>query len=222
MNLIFKIICIIAILYRVYRANKKAQKIICRKPNVFAEVIAPPGTGKSCLSAKITSDNIYKGKKVFSTTAVRGAIKIDIKELGKRKIENAVLLLDEAGTYLNNRNWHTNLTNEAVEFIKKHRHYNVDVYCFSQAPGDFDNKFRDLVTQVYLLNKSKIPFYVFAQAIKKVMKLENGQILEYYVEDKEESYRFFIPPTWAYFDSWERNKDLEESKEYMYSILDLQ
>ena len=221
MDLIIRILIYVGLVYKYFRASAKAQSIICRKPNVFASVIAPPGTGKSCLAARIVAKNIYCGKKVYSTTPIRGAIKIDIKDLGIIDINNAVLLIDEAGTVLNNRNWAHNLTDKAVEFIKKHRHYNVDIYVFSQAPNDFDNKFRDLVTQTYLLNKSKIPFYVFAQAIKRVMKLEGGQIVDYLEEDKKESFRFFIPPTWAYFDSWEKRKDLKESKDHMYTILDL-
>lgn len=220
-NLIIEIIFVGFGIYNVYRASKEAQRIICKKPNKFASVIAPPGTGKSCLAAKIVKDNIENGIKTYSTTPIRGAIKIDIKDLGKINLENCTILIDEAGTTLNNRNWMHNLTDIAVEFIKKHRHYNVDIYLFSQAPNDFDNKFRDLVTETYLLNKSKIPFYVYAQAIRKVMKLENGQIVEYYEEDKEESFRFFMPPTWAYFDSWERRKDLKKKKEHLYTLIDL-
>lgn len=219
---LFIIACIVITIWNTYHAFSLAQKIICKKPNDFWEVIAPPGTGKTTLAANITRKAILEHKKVYSNVPIRGAIQIHVKEdLGKYDIHDAKIIIDEAGSDLNNRNWARNLTNDCVEYIKKHRHYNIDMYCFSQAPNDMDNKFRDLVTKMYLLNRSRVPFAIYAQALRKVMKLEGGQIAEYLEEDRASSFRFFMPPTWAYFNSFDRKMHLEPMKEHVYTVLDV-
>lgn len=220
--MIFLIVGIGLSIYNFYRALKKAQMIICKKNNDFWEIVAPPGTGKTTLAAKIVREAMAEDKKVYSNVPIRGAIQIDIKQdLGIYNIHDAKLIIDEAGSDLNNRSWHKNLTNASVEYIKKHRHYNLDVYCFSQAPGDMDNKFRDLVTRMFLLQRSRKPFYVDAIALQKVMKLEAGQIVQYLEELKEESFSFFIVPCWAYFNSWDKIDGLKEFEEKIYTILDM-
>lgn len=209
------------IVWKFFRAKKKAEKIICKKNNDFWSVIAPPGTGKTSLAAAIVRQAKREGKKVYSNVPIRGAIHIDVKsDLGVYDIHDAKLIIDEAGSDLNNRNWQKNLTEDCVKWIKKHRHYNVDIYTFSQAPGDMDNKFRDLVTRMFLLEKNH-PFKVDALALKKVMKLEGGQIVEYLEEVKEESFSFFTPPTWAWFNSWDRDEMTKELEEKYYTILDM-
>lgn len=205
-----------------YRAFAIAQKIICKKPNDFWEIIAPPGTGKTTLAANITRKALNEKKKVYSNVPIRGAIRIKVKEdLGKYDIHDAKIIIDEAGSDLNNRNWARNLTNDCVEYIKKHRHYNIDMYCFSQAPNDMDNKFRDLVTKMYLLNKSFIPFCIYAQSLRKRMKLDGGQIVEFLEEDRSSSFRFTMPQTWAYFNSFDRKMNLKPMKEHVYTVLDV-
>lgn len=208
-------------IYTIWDSMKMAQDIMCRKNNRFWHIIAPPGTGKTTLAGSITRESIMQNKKIYSNVPIRNAIRFKVNELGKRDIHDCTLLIDEAGSDLNNRNWAHNLTSEAIEFIKKHRHYNVDIYIFSQTPGDVDNKFRDLVTMKYLLYKSRIPFYVFAQALVKVMKLEGGQIVEYLEEDTANSFRFFVIPCWAWFNSFDRKMILKEEKEIKYNILDM-
>lgn len=217
----FALFGIIMVTYNFFRAKKKAENIICKKPNDFWNVIAPPGTGKTCLAASIVRKAKREGKKVYSNVPIRGAIQIDIKkDLGVYRIEHAKLIIDEAGSDLSNRNWQRNLTSEAIDWIKKHRHYDVDIYTFSQAPGDMDNKFRDLVTRMFLLEKCA-PFRVKALALQKVMKLEGGQIVEYLEEFKEETFKFFTPPTWAWFNSWDKEDYFKEMDEKIYTILDV-
>lgn len=219
--MLLKLIAIIILLtYNYYRARKKVEKIICRKPNEFWHVIAAPGGGKTTLAAMLVDKGRRESKKVYSTVPIRGAIKFDLKDLGKIDISDAILIIDEGGSSLNNRNWQHNLTKEANEFIRKHRHYNVDIYVFSQSPTDIDNKFRDLVTIKYLLQK-KSAFVCEAIALKKVMKLESGQIVEYLEVDEENNFKFFVPKYWAYFNSWDRKMQLKAKKDEYYTILDL-
>lgn len=216
------IILVLISIFNIYHASKWIQTIICKKDNDFWSVIAPPGTGKTTLCAYLLINAKKENKKVYSNKPLRGAIQIDIKkDLGVYDIHDAKLIIDEAGSDLNNRNWFKNLTDKSIEFIKLHRHYNVDIYTFSQAPNDMDNKFRDLVTRTYLLYKSKIPFYVFAQSLKKVMKLEGGQIVQYLEVEKAENFRFFTPKCWAYFNSWDKHMILKKKKEIIYTLLDM-
>lgn len=212
---------IIVLIFTLYDSLCQAQEIIMQKDNEFWHVIAPPGTGKTTLCGKLTREAYKNKKKVYANVPIRGAIKFKINDLGKINIHDSIILIDEAGRDLNNRNWAHNLTQEAISFIKLHRHYNNDIYTFSQSPGDIDNKFRDLVTKKYLLYKSKIPFFVRAQALHKVMKLEGGQIAEYLEEERGASFRFFIVNCWAWFNSFDRKMKLEESEEIIYTILDM-
>ena len=97
---------------------------------------------------------------------------------------------------------------------------NVDIYLFSQAYNDVDNKFRELTTQLLMLKKSKLPFYVYAMSIKKTMDLINGQIVEFFEWDKADSFRYFTPNAWAYFNSYEIDKKLPKMRVDFYTKSD--
>ncbi len=208
--MLFKIIIITAFLmFKIYKAFKGAEKIICRPPNKFTQVFAPPGTGKTTLAAKLVKDSIEADKPIYSNVPIIGAIQIDLKDLGKYLLENCTVIIDEAGSELSNRNWMKNLNDAQIRFLKKHRHYGVDLWLFSQAYGDVDNKFRELTTVLIMLKKSKVPFQIEALAIRKTMDLINGQIVEYFEWDKENSFNFFTPKLWAYFNSYDKTENYE-------------
>lgn len=210
-------IIIIAIPLIIFFNFKLAETIICKPPNVFCQVFAPPGTGKTTLAAKIVKESLESGRKVYSNVPILGAIKFEIKDLGNYKIQNCTLIIDEAGTALNNRNWQKNLTDEQVQFLNEHRHHDVDIYLFSQAYGNVDNKFRDLTTRLLMLKKSKwIPFRIRAISIYKTMDLINGQIVEYFEIDKGGSFGFFNMKLWAYFNSYYVDRNLPDLEEFRY------
>ena len=142
---------------------KLAEKIICVPPNIFAHVFAPPGTGKTTLASKLVRDSFinHGTKKVYSNVPIRGAYKLDFSDLGKHEYRDCVFLIDEAGIELSNRNWHTNLDDDQIYVLKKHRHYNIDIYVFSQHYNDVDNKLRELTTRILFLKKSRIPLLFF-------------------------------------------------------------
>lgn len=212
---------IISMLITIYFAFKMAQSVICRPPNKFVTVFAPPGTGKTTLIANIVRSSLREDKEVYCNVPIRGAKRFDINDLGKVDYRNCTIIIDEGGSKISNRNWHNNLSLEGMEFLQKHRHYNVDVYTFSQAYGNIDNKFRELTTCLIMLKKSRIPFYVRAIAIVKVVDLINGQIVEYLEYDRANSFRFFIANCWAYFDSYDKMNGLKLKLVSRYNQADL-
>lgn len=193
-----------------------AEKLICRPGNVFAQIFAPPGTGKTTLAAKIVKEANLQGKKIYSNVPIISATVFDIKDLGKYDFSNSIIILDEAGIKLGNRSWHTNLNDNQIEALKLHRHDNIDIYLFSQSYDDVDKKFRELTTTLLMLKKSKLPFFVYALAIRKTMQLINGQIVQFFEVDKANCFRFFVVDKWAYFNSYQ-SKNLPKKKyEFKY------
>lgn len=215
-------IYLISIPITLYFAFKNAESIICIPPNEFTHIFAPPGTGKTTLAAHILRNCIKENRKVFSNVALRGAYRFDpIKDLGKVDFRHCVLIIDEGGSKLSNRNWHNNLSLEAIEYIKKHRHYDVDIYIISQSYSDVDNKFRELTTKILFLKKSRIPFFINAIAIRKTVDLINGQIVEFFEKSKSECFRFFTANCWAYFDSYDKMDGLKLKLVSRYTQADL-
>jgi len=215
------IIFIGLILLKIYISFKHAEKIICKAPNKFTQVFAPPGTGKTTLAAYLVRQSIEQGIPIYSNVPIIGAYEFDLKDLGKYLFENCILIIDEAGSELSNRNWMHNLNEAQIRFLKKHRHYGVDLWLFSQAYNDVDNKFRDLTTLIVMLKHSKIPFKINGLAIRKTVDLINGQICEFFEWDKENSFSFYTPQCWAYFNSYDKTENYSTDKIFRkYTKLD--
>lgn len=204
--MLFVIVFLLSLVFTLVRNFYVAEKLISRPSNDFQQIFAPPGTGKTTLAAKIVKDANANNKKVFSNVPIITAYKFDLKDLGKYDFSNSILIIDEAGSEMSNRNWHNNLSLEQIQALKLHRHDNIDIYLFSQAYDDVDKKFRELTTQLLMLNKSRLPFFVYATAIRKTMQLINGQILQFFEIDKANCFRFFVVDKWAYFNSYQSKK----------------
>ena len=204
--MLFVIVFLLSLVFTLVRNFYVAEKLICRPSNDFQQIFAPPGTGKTTLVAKIVKEANANNKRVFSNVPIITAYKFDLKDLGKYDFSNSALIIDEAGSEMSNRNWHNNLSLEQIQALKLHRHDNIDIYLFSQAYDDVDKKFRELTTQLLMLNKSRLPFFVYATAIRKTMQLINGQILQFFEIDKANCFRFFVVDKWAYFNSYQSKK----------------
>lgn len=213
--MIFTIIVFLSYAFTLIRNFYVAEKLICRPSNVFMQIFAPPGSGKTTLAAKIVKDANENNKKVFSNVPIITAYEFNLSDIGKYDFSNSVWIIDEAGSEFSNRNWHNNLSKEQIEALKLHRHDNIDIYLFSQAYDDVDKKFRELTTQLLMLNKSKLPFFVYATAIRKTMQLINGQIVQFFEIDKDNCFRFFVVDKWAYFNSYQ-SKSLPTKKYNRY------
>lgn len=200
------------------------EKIVKRKDNEFRQVFCPPGGGKTTLASdlvrKIMHEAVENGKKIYSNVPIVGAYQFDIDDIGKNELKDCVLIIDEAGSELSNRNWHNNLNMEQIKTLKLHRHLNIDIWLFSQAHGDVDNKFRELTTALYMLKPSILPFRINAKAIRKDVDLINGQIVEFYEWDKPNFFHFYSVPNWAYFNTAQVDQLLPKRFFYRYKKTD--
>lgn len=216
---------IIIILIVTYLAVKKVESIKCRQPNKFVNISAPVGTGKTTLAVhtlrpliykKIIEEGKEKKKKIYSNVPIIGAYKLDVKDLGKYLIRDCVVIIDEAGIDMNNRDYKTNFTKSMLAWFKKHRHYKADVYYFSQAWDDADKKMRDLATELWLLNKSFLPFRVSVKIIKKRIEIVEGEIKDWYYHNLFDGFGFWTIKNWAYFNT-EEIDNLPVYNNYMYT-----
>jgi len=116
-------------------------------------IMGAPGTGKSQLMAKLSRELIRKGIPVWSTEPIIGTYKVDLREdLLKYKMENGYLIIDEAGIYVDGREW-ADFAKNQIMFFKLHRHLGMKVIVLSQDKGDADKKIRDLATNIWVLKK---------------------------------------------------------------------
>lgn len=165
-----------------------------------------PGAGKSTHAAMIARRAIKKGFKVYCNFYVEGAIEIDpIEDLGVFKVNNGIVLLDEAGIFANNRKFKL-LPHTFVEFFKLYRHFHIkDIYVYSQAPDDMDITIRRLSTEFYLLHKSLIPQFSYTKRIARIIGVIDPvtkQITDGYKYVPLSTRHFFRPFYYKYFDSW--------------------
>lgn len=199
------IIFILSLIVTLIRNFYVVEEIVKRPDNQFNQVFTPPGGGKTTLASDLVRTIMHaeenQGKKIYSNVPIIGAYRFEMSDLGKYDIRDCILILDEAGAELSNRNWQHNLTINQIKILKLHRHLNIDIWLFSQSYGDVDNKFRELTTGLYMLKPSKIPFRINAKAIRKNVDLINGQIIDFYEWDKPNFFHFWSVPNWAYFNT---------------------
>ena len=188
----------------------------------FDTYFGVPGSGKTTIAAWLAKISLKKRNNVYSNVSILGAYEIDKSDIGKYKIEDGLLLLDECGSDFNNRNYKA-MTPEQIEWFKKHRHYGVDVVCFSQYWNDIDIILRNLSTNLYLIKPSIIPFFIKRKRIGKRISIdkESKQIIDEYYFVPFSGFYFFAPGVWKLFKTNER-KDLPYKDFKIYSNLTLE
>ncbi len=92
---------------------------------------------------------------------------------------NSVYFLDEAGIDFNNRKFKT-LSQKAIEYFKLHRHYDHDIYVYSQSWEDMDVTLRRLADELYYMKR--IGPFTMIRKIRKFVKIdkETSQIIDGY------------------------------------------
>ncbi len=124
------------------------------------------------ISKFIMSTKWFKRSRiVYSNMPIYGCRKIDPKvDLGVYLVENALILIDEAGIDYNSRNF-KNFPDENRKFFKYHRHEKCSVAVFSQSPDDMDKVLRELAHNRYIVKSVPFCSYILAQKVGHVIKV---------------------------------------------------
>ena len=213
------------------------RSFLCPKhPHVLNVYFGVPGSGKTTFAAHLTKwalhenfiislcrkhDNpvsrlilrsgyLKRRIDVYSNVPITGAFVLNAKsDIGNFMIENAKIIIDEAGIEYNNRNFKS-FPQEAIYFYKYHRHYQTSVDVFSQSFEDMDVTLRRLAQNFYVVRKSLVPFCIVARRIRRKVGVDDQtkQIADLYsmgcpVLDTK---RIFSPPLWKMFNSYSRKE----------------
>lgn len=213
------------------------RSFMCPKhPHVLNVYFGVPGSGKTTFAAHLTKwalhesgivrwcrkhDNAlskiilksgyFKRRiDVYSNVPITGAYQLNPKDdIGNYMIEDAKIIIDEAGIEYNNRSYKT-FPQEAIYFYKYHRHYKTSVDVFSQSFDDMDVTLRRLAQNFYVVRKSLVPFCVVARRIRRKVGVDDTtkQIADLYSMGLPilDTKRIFSPPLWKMFNSYSRKE----------------
>ncbi len=207
-----------------------------RHPHVLNVYFGVPGSGKTTFAAYLTKWALHENAlirlcrrfnnpvtrvilssrylkrriDVYSNVPITGAYQLDAKQdIGVHMIENAKVIIDEAGIEYNNRNYKS-FPPESIYFYKYHRHYKVSVDVFSQSYEDMDVTLRRLAQNFYVVHRSLIPFCVVARRIRRKVgvDVQTKQIMDQYSMGLPvlDTKRIFSPPLWKLFNSYSRKE----------------
>lgn len=210
---------------------------LCPKhPHVLNVYFGVPGSGKTTFAAYLTKWALHENVlirfcrkrpnrltnlllnsrclkrriDVFSNVPITGAYQLNAKEdIGRFMIEDAKIIIDEAGIEYNNRNYKT-FSQEAIYFYKYHRHYKTSVDIFSQSYEDMDVTLRRLAQNFYVVRRSLVPFCVVARRIRRKVGVDEHtkQIMDLYAMGVPiiDTRRIFAPSLWKLFNSYSRKE----------------
>ncbi len=211
---------------------------LCPKhPHVLNVYFGVPGSGKTTFAAYLTKWALHENAlirfsrnhpswppckallkskylkrriDVFSNVPITGAYQLDAKsDIGKYMIEDAKVIIDEAGIEYNNRNFKS-FPQEAIYFYKYHRHYKTSVDVFSQSYEDMDVTLRRLAQNFYVVRRSLVPFCIVARRIRRKVGVDEQtkQIADLYAMGLPvlDTKRIFSPPLWKLFNSYSRKE----------------
>lgn len=150
-----------------------------------------PGCGKTTYGVMLAVRECRK-RTVFTNFSVvpqkafpsvnRSIYRID----GKRFFENdypegSLLILDEAALDFDARKWDS-FPPAAIEFVKLHRHYKLDIVFISQSLSDIDKKIRSCAEQYIYIVKglfgfSRVLKYRFVRPVSDDTTLLKGGVL---------------------------------------------
>lgn len=163
-----------------------------------------PGSGKTTYASYLSKKDIKKGRKVWSNVPITGTMKFDPQfDIGKFMISDGRVIIDEAGLEYNNRDF-KKFSTESNYFYKYHRHYKLDIDIFSQGYDDMDKKLRILASNLYVIKKSIIPYFIVRKKILKRVGINemSKEIIDEYYFVKWSSRWIFTPPLWKMFNTY--------------------
>lgn len=185
-----------------------------------------PGAGKTTVATSLALQfsepslsnpyrHVYHNVKSMK---VPGATYIDNECIGKFDISDSAIIIDEAQLFADNRDYKT-FNKDLKEFFFGHRHYNCDIFLFSQQWDSLDKKIRSITDRVYYVYKPKIlgmfmtnyyriPYDIIIPDPKKSQQ-SLGEIIQGYCKPSLfqrliATKRLFRPKFYPYFNSFEK------------------
>lgn len=169
-----------------------------------------PGSGKTTFCAWLVRKDLKKKKRVYSNVPILGAYQVSVKnDISFYDISNAHLIIDEAGIDYNNRQFSgkNGMSQGQIEWWKLIRHYKVSAEIVSQSYQDMDVTLRRLSSDLYIVKKSLIPYFVTCRKIKRTIGIDEIQHIPVDMFKLGlpiiDTYRCFAPIVWKMFDSYD-------------------
>lgn len=186
-------------------------------------IFGKKGSGKTTHMMREIIRAYRNGNPVYCNFEMPFSNKYDIADFGVKQFPpNSLVLIDEAATTYDNRNF-KNFDKRITEYLRMSRHHKVRLIWYSQS-WDLDKKIRDLADELYTIHK----FFGVFTVLKRINKFltvdtgngnkgsnssEGGQIVERY------EYEFFLFPgarIWLFIPRWSVFFDSFE----VYNVLD--
>lgn len=208
-------------------------------PNKLTVMYGGPGSGKSTLLTLEAVRAMKSGHDVYSNVPIKGAYELKIEDIGRFRIPpNSLLIVDEIGSDLNNRDYDGNfkgskvrLPNGTVVVIpspvlkwwKQHRHEEVECIVASQGFDDMDKKIQTLGSDYFIVRKIPIPKFpiIITREIRKRPDIDeiNHQPIDGFFYRLWGTHFCFGRFVWPYFDSFSK-MDLPEKVWHRYGTPD--
>lgn len=173
-------------------------------------IFGSPGAGKTTVLSKIAQYFIKKKIPVYSNFPCKGCILIQDEEIGYYNFSSSVILIDEAGVCLSNREaFNKNaLMNDKkrLQYWKLVRHYKACIIMASQSWEDVDKKCRDLSNRYFYIKRSLFPCFTLVKPIFKCVDIDENthQPSDFYKFDIFFNWMWVFRPKWyKYFDSYD-------------------
>lgn len=183
-----------------------------------------PGSGKTTLMAYFAKKATRKRSKytnVYSNIPlqIKGVTIISNEHIGNFQLENGLLLIDEATLFADSRDYKS-FDKARMQFFLLHRHYNVDIYLFTQQWDAVDRKIRVITDRVYYVFKGpflgkwytsyyRIPYGIIIPDPNKKGGTSGeklGEIIQGYCKPhflvRLFCTKLYRPKYYKYFDSW--------------------
>lgn len=199
---------------------------------MIARYFGLPGCGKTTTLAMLALNASKSGKykHIYSNVqlSIPNVTYFDFDWIGKYKMEDCLILIDEAMICAGDRDY-KNFGKDKLWAFVEHRHFNQDIILFSQEADGVDKKIRSVSARMYYIKKGCLLGHWFSSIIRvpysvmfpdpKSSKL--GEIIMGYQKppllSRIFAQRIYRPKYYQYFDSWVLDRDLPPAPDNAYT-----